>query len=203
MKRNAIGLGALLVSSLLFFGIACSADATAESAEESTSSSNVAAKVGDRIITMDEVDNAARQANMKAFQALYDARRQALDQMISETLLESEASSRGLTVQELIQQEVTDKVQPVTDAEVQAFYDQNKGRVGGQTMEQVGPQIRQYLERQKQTTAMQGMLDGLTQAGAVTVNLEPPRVDIVVAANEMSVGPPDAKITIVEYSDFQ
>jgi len=203
MKRTGIGLVAALASSLLLLSIACSADATAESDTGSSSASAVAAKIGDQVITLDEVDSAARQANMKAYQALYDARRQALDRIVSQTLLDRAAASRGVTVEELIQQEVTNKVKPVTDAEVQAFYDQNKGRVGGQTLEQIAPQIREYLQRQQQGALMKTFLDGLTEAAGVKVSLEPPRVDVVVADNEMALGSPQAKVTIVEYSDFQ
>ena len=63
----------------------------------------VAAQVGDLKITMTDLDDVARAANAQAYQALYDARRQALDQIIEKHLLEKEAGTRGISVSQLLQ----------------------------------------------------------------------------------------------------
>ena len=55
-----------------------------------------------------------------------DARQRELDLQIDSILLESEAKKRGVTPSQVIKDEVIAKVATPTDAEAQAFYDQNK-----------------------------------------------------------------------------
>lgn len=161
------------------------------------------ARVGSQSITMQQVDEKAIATNMQAYQQLYDARRTALESLISEELLNQEAAARGMTTEELVTQEIENKATAVTEAEVETFFDQNSARLGGQTLEQIGPQIKEYLEAQRDTTVRSAFLDELEKKFAIKVTLDPPRVSIRVADNEPRKGPPDAAVTIVEYSDFQ
>jgi hypothetical protein len=159
--------------------------------------------VGDRKFTLEEVDRAAMQANMQAYQQLYDARRQALEGLIETELLARAAAAKGVSVDELVAAEVTAATAPVTDDDVSAFYNQNQPRMGGRTLEQVAPQIRDYLQAMHGNQARQNYLDGLRAATAVDVTLEPPRVEMKVAANDPAKGPATAAVTVIEYSDFQ
>jgi hypothetical protein len=60
--------------------------------------------------------------------AVITQRAQELNRQINKTLLEAEAKRRGLTVEKLLEVEVTAKVTPPTEADARAFYDQNKSR---------------------------------------------------------------------------
>ena len=105
----------------------------------------VAAQVGDLKITMTELDDVARAANAQAYQALYDARRQALDQIIEKHLLENEAGARGISVSQLLQTEVAGKATVVTDEHIEAFYNQQKTRMQGKTLDEMRQQITTHL----------------------------------------------------------
>lgn len=181
---------------------ACAPSASEEPAEESPQA-GVAAKVGDRTITIEQLDERARTTNMTTYQALYDARRRVLDQLIDDQLLENEAAAQGVTVEQLVRGELEKRVQPVTDANIEAFYNQQKTRMEGKTLEQVREQIRAFLTRAQAQTAQQQFYKELREKVAVQVSLDPPRAEIVVTANERVKGPDTAKVTIVEYSDFQ
>lgn len=163
----------------------------------------VVATVGERQITLAEVDAKAIQSNMEAYQQLYDARREAVDALVSDLLLAREAESRGVTKDELVAEEITAKVAEVTDADIEQFYNQNRARLGGQSLEQIGPQIRQYLAMRGENLARENFLQGLRDAAHVRVALDPPRVPLQVASNERVKGEGDATVTIIEYSDFQ
>ena len=78
-----------------------------------------------------------------------------------------------------------------------AFYEKNKQRMGGATRDQVADRIRSFLDEQRngEVTA------ALRKRANVTLMLEPPRV--TVAAEGPSLGPADAPVTIIEFSDFQ
>ena len=136
-------------------------------------------------------------------QELYNARREVLGELVAEALLNAEADSRGISQDELVQQEITEKVEPVTDADIETFYAQNQNRLGGQTLEQIGPQIRQFMVARNEQVARQAFIDELKAEAGVVIALEPPRVPIMVAVGERVKGPEDADVTIVEYSDFQ
>ena len=72
-----------------------------------------------------------------------------------------------------------------------------------QTFDQVRGQIQAFLTRQKALVAQQNFIKDLREKSGITISLDPPRIEVVVAANELTRGPDTAKVTIVEYSDFQ
>jgi hypothetical protein len=191
----------LAVGSLLAFASACGS--APRSTIQASSDDTVVAKVGDREFTLDEVDERAVRTNMKTYQDLYNVRRDALEALIADALLQREADSRGVSVEELEAQEIEAKVEPVTETDVQNFYNVNRARLRGQTLEQIGGQIREFLEAQNEAAVRQSYIDELKREAGVAVALEPPRVPIRVAEAERSRGPANAKVTIVEYSDFQ
>lgn len=165
-------------------------------------SDSVAAKVGDVVITNAELDAEVRKSNSQAYQAWYDARKQALDQMLTLRVVEAEVGRRG-TTQEALQSEISGAAAPVTDAEIQAFFAQNQARMGGQTIEQMTPQIRQFLTNQRISQVMGDFVANLKKEAGIEIYLDPPRSDVKIAANDPKKGPEGAPITLVEFSDFQ
>lgn len=152
--------------------------------------SPIVAEVNGKTITLAELD--ARIAP-----ALYEARAEALEQIVGDLVLETEAERRGLSVDDLVEQEVA-ALGDVDDAEVQAFFDANRSRMGGDvTLEAVAGDIRRFLEQGRRSQA----LSQLREAADVELSLEPPRAE--VAATGPSRGNADAPVTIVEFSDYQ
>lgn len=202
------GRGRVLpLAGALFLSVSCDkapASQAAQARSESASGSNVVARVGDREITLGEVDERALKVNMAVFQQLYDARRQAVEELLAEALLEQEATKRGISAEELEAQEIRSKIPEVTAKDVEDFFNQNRGRIPpGQTLEQLSGQIREYLTAQNQVTARESYLSGLRENAEVDVSLDPPRVPISVAEGERVKGSAGAQVIIVEYSDFQ
>ena len=205
MSRPDRLLGGFLLAGVLLCGTACGA-ALREAAKKDDAgvwNSAIAARVGDRAITVDEVDEAAMKTNMQAYQSLYTARRAALDKMIADILVEKEAAEKGLPVEKLFEEHLNASKVPVTDDDVKKYYDENSARMGGRPLEQMQPQIHQYLQGQKINEAKTAFVDGLKKKAGVTIALEAPRAEVAIAANDPFKGPEDAPITIVEFSDFQ
>ena len=163
----------------------------------------VAAQVGDLKITMTELDDVARAANAQAYQALYDARRRALDQIIEKHLLENEASARGVSVSQLLQTEVAGKATAVSDAQIEAFYNQNKSRMRGKTLDEMRQEIATRLRNSANQSARLAFMAQLKQAASISIGLQPSRTEVLIADNDPRMGPEDATIQIVEFSDFQ
>lgn len=187
--------------------VSCANASTEKKAEQTGSDktgSEVVARFGDEPITMAEVDEKSRAMSLKPYQDLYNQRRQAIDQIIADRLLEAEAAAAGITPEELMKQEVQDKAEPVTDVAIQNFYTQNQAQMGGRPMDDgLKAQIGNYLVAQSYGELQRDFLERLKSKANVTISLDAPRIDVVIAANDPSMGPASAPVTIVEYSDFQ
>lgn len=203
--RRAVGRCSALGPILLLLGCA---ERTPAQSPTSTPAS-IVARVGGRTITLEEVDkrallaDAGTYAGLRLLYALYEARRAALDEIVTEHLVAQEAQARGIGRDELIDREVTSKTAPVTDQEVEAWYRANPDRVRGAALDQVREPIRQFLAQERRQQALAALIETLKQKSPVTVLLEPPRQPIKVATDEPALGPPHAPVEIVEYSDFQ
>jgi acyl transferase domain-containing protein len=190
-----------IVAMLALGSVTCGSAAENKTAGGETDK-NVAAEVAGQKITMQELDDYLRKNNAKAFQDFYDARRQALDNLIGERLLAAEAASRGVTVEKL-QQDVTAAAPAVSDADVSTFYSQNQARMGGQTLDQIKDKIKSFLAGQKQQQAMTDFIRDQREKKGVQIALEPPRAQVKVAENDPVRGSKSAPVQIVEFSDFQ
>ncbi len=182
-------------------GLACLASTDEET--DSSQGEKLVATIGDRQIYLSELDNRVNASDRDLIQALYDARKNALDELIANALLENEAAERGVTVDSLIEKEISSNIEPISDSEVDTFFQQNRDRMGGQTLEQIGGEIRRYLRGSKEQFARQVFVNDLRSTNNVATYLDAPRANIVVADGERILGPSDAVVTIGEYSDFQ
>lgn len=160
----------------------------------------VVAKVGDRSFTAAELDLLVGPSEARARVDLFEAREGALQHLIDKQLLETEAKKRGVDVEGLLKAEVEDKLPPPTDAELESFYNANVARIR-QPLDEVKDQIRSHLAEQKMNERLEGFLAELQAATPATMFLEAPRFD--VAATGPRLGPADAPVQIIEFSDFQ
>lgn len=164
---------------------------------------DVAAYVGGEPVSVQELDAKILKSNMKLAQSLYDARRAAVDEIILDKLLGPEASAKGVAVADLLKQRMAERAAPVTDAEVEAFYNSNKARMGGKPLEQSADQIKNYLASQREIETRNVILTELKAKTDVRIVLAVPRVEVAVAANDPVKGPANAKVTVVLFSEFQ
>ena len=169
---------------------------------------DVVGRVGDRMVTMADLDEAWRSndaaSRMRMLQDLYDTRKRTLDIVIGELLVEREASARGTSRDELLAQELPSRTLPVTDDDIRQIYEQNRNAFPNQTLEQMEPQIQAFLEQQRPLQALHAYMGELRRAADdVRVELEPPRTTIETDANDPAFGSRNATVEIVEFSDFQ
>jgi protein-disulfide isomerase len=203
-RRKTLIPGALVLLSALVSLPACAAEAKkmdAKADAQSTGSAEVLAVVNGKPITEADVRKSAAD-QFKAVEREYqkqvhDLIEASLDQAVQDKLLEAEAASRGIA-KEAVLAEL--KPAAVSDADVDAFYEQNKAQIP-RPKEQVAAQIKSYLEQQGQQKARQEFFSKLEEKYSVEIKMEPVRVE--VAANGPAKGPANAPVTIVEFSDFQ
>jgi len=197
----------LLLATLLFAG-ACSSTSAQPNRVTAMSPTEVVATVGSKSITLAEVDERALQqstanfGSVKLAQALYEARRAAIDEIVSTALLDAEAKARGVERSSVVEKEITSKITPVGDVDVANWYQANQARVQGASLDQVRAPIRAYLTQQRVEDARQAYVETLKAKTPVHVKLDPPRIK-VATTNAPAKGPATAPIEIVEFSDFQ
>jgi hypothetical protein len=133
---------------------------------------------------------------------IYLTRKQTLDAYLAEQLLTQEAQKRGITREQLIDQEVAGKVSNPTDAEVEKWYNENKGRLGNKTLAELKEQIAAQLKNQRQQQRQQEFLQSLRKTADLKILLKPPVIPLTLEGSPTR-GPDTAPVTIVEFSDYQ
>lgn len=131
----------------------------------------------------------------------YQLRVNAFLRLVEDRLLNAEAARLKISVAQLIAGEVDAKVKDPTDQEVEQFYEKNKANITI-PREQALPRIRPYMKQQSQAKIRGELIERLKKAAGVSYSIEPMRVH-VETAGFAARGPADARVTIVEFSDFQ
>jgi protein-disulfide isomerase len=161
------------------------------------------AEVDGEAITAEEVEKTLGAQLRKLEEQIYTLKRAKVEALIGERLLAREAARRGISVPALVDAEVTSKVGPVTEQEIEAFYRANKARFRGDEGT-AREQIRTYLQNQKLAARRDAFVQSLRSNAKVVVHLKAPPV----FRAEMSVegapikGSATAPVTIVKFEDF-
>jgi hypothetical protein len=200
-----------LFAALLLGLAACDSTHTAAQggATQTQSPDAVVAEVGGRKITLKELDERWRSADpgeqARVTQLLYQNRRNVLDQLLGDALIEDAAKAAKVPTGQYLQEELKKRAQPISDADIQQFFDANKDRAPGRTIDQLRGPITEFLTSQRQLQARAQLVDELKtkRAAEVRVLLEPPRLTIELALHDPSMGPLNAPVTLVEFSDYQ
>lgn len=154
-------------------------------------------------ITYAELEERAASRLAKVRQEEYDVRKMVLEEMIAERLVAKEAKSRGVDPAALVKSEVTDKVAAPTDADVESVYNANRGRAGGRSKEELAPRIQKMLVDQRTAERRAAFESDLRKKASATILISAPRMAVTFPADAPTLGPADAPITLVEFTDYQ
>ncbi len=206
IMRTSVGL-------LFVAGLACSgaqgAGQTPAAPAPQPSPDQVVAEIAGRKITLKELDDKWQEVDpaeqSRVTQLVYQNRRNVLDQMVGDVLIEQAAKAAGQSAEQYLNLEVAKRVTQPTDADVRKFFEANKDRTQGRTMEQLRDPIREFLQGQRQLQARAQLVDDLKKKSGtpIRVLLDAPRRELTVAAHDPVRGPAAAPITIIEFSDYQ
>lgn len=152
-------------------------------------------------ITAADLDTAIKNQMQRIDTQIYQIKKQGLDDLIQKKLIEDAAKKSGKSVDDYLKEEVDSKIVEPTEEEVRALYDARKGK-DTLPFEKVKDQIIAFLKQNKKTTAQQNLIAKLKTESDVKIYLEPPRVKIDIS-DAPFMGPKDAKVTLVEFSDYQ
>jgi protein-disulfide isomerase len=148
------------------------------------------------------VGGVVRQAEAEYLNKAYTVTRGALDQLVMKRLLEAEAGKAGKSVEEWMKQDFLPSVPEPTDDEVKKVFEESKRPAA--ELEQAAPGLREQLRRAAGQQRFGSLLQELmTKHQVQTLLTAPEPVRLPVAASGPAKGSEKAKVTIVEFSDFQ
>jgi len=182
--------------SILLIPVLCSAQSNA-----STRKSDPVATVDGQAITEDDLAPLVQGQLRPLRDQEYQIKKKALENLISQKVLEAEAKKKGLTADKLLEQEVDSKMPEPSDVEINAVYAVQKDQLN-RPLEEVKPQLQQNLKRAKIQIARQEYSARLREQAKVALLLSPPKVQVTFDAKRVK-GNPKARVMIVEFSDFQ
>ena len=202
MKRLASVI-LVLVAAVALISCKKPAAAVTASAAASSGSGDVAATVGGQAISMEALNAAAKDRLAKLDTEAYRIKKGVLDGMIEDKLIEEAAKKKGMSAEKFLDEEVGSKAANPSDEEIKALYDARKGAMGTMTFDQAKVQLTEFLKQNRKAQARQILIATLRKDAEVKINIDPPRVKIDVADAVNAMGDKDAKITLVEFSDYQ
>lgn len=168
----------------------------------------VAATVGDRSITLADVDREWQRTDPAGYLAasrdLYSQRRRVVDQMVTDDLIAREAAARGTTSAALLAEEIPKRTITMPETVVVALYQSMSDRTRGATLDQMRPALRAWLERhaEPELAKMNYVEELMKVSTRAEVLLEAPRVDVALGDGDPALGPPSAPVVIVAFGDF-
>ena len=173
------------------------------------SQADAAARVGDRVITLADVDREWQRTDpvgyLSASRQLFDARRRIVNDMVNADLLAREAATRGLSVDALLAAELPKRSVALPDTAVTSLFQSLGDRGRGATIDQLRPALREWLARKVEPElAKMSYIEELTKVSTrADILLDPPAVAVEHAADDPVLGPATAPVEVVMFGDFQ
>jgi protein-disulfide isomerase len=172
----------------------------ASTANSGSADSDVLAVVGGEEITRSEVETNAGGQLTQLRQQIFDLTEQSLGRTIDGKLLDLEAESRGLERDSFITSIVETDLPVPTDAQIDSVYEEAAARINA-PRDSIAPQIEAFLQNRTRRARYDSLISALRDEYEVRNYLEPPRFE--VEATGPTLGPENAPVTIVEFSDFE
>ncbi len=203
---------ALLVLAAVLAAVACSRSAGPAGTASpggpakpatATPSGAVVAEINGAPILASELEEKAAGRLARVRQEEYEIRRQALNELIADRLIAAEAAKQRLSIEALVAREVGAKAAPLQASDAAQIYEQNKARFGGMTRDQAIARIGQVMGERAKTDRRAAWERELRAAARVAVRLEAPRTAVAIPPGAPSTGPASARVTVVEFTDYQ
>jgi protein-disulfide isomerase len=165
----------------------------------------VFATVNGRNITSADIEDNLLPFVAGVQEQVYLLRKGDVDMRINDILLNGEAQKRGVTARAVIDAEVLAKTPVVTEAVALDFYNKNKERIGSGDFPSLKYQIIQYLQDQEQQKLEGAFVERLRNGASVQTFITPPPPPVfqIATDDQPAKGSPDAKVTVVEFTDYQ
>ncbi|MHC1725207.1 MAG: thioredoxin domain-containing protein [Syntrophobacteraceae bacterium] len=167
----------------------------------------IAAIVGDETITDERLDVLLGTKLLELRKEIYRMKREKLDQLIVEIILQKEAKEQGKTTDQFLDETAPLSRFTASDEEVDKYLRDNEEKLAEfqGTVQELRKRVKSFLEQQKRSQALKDLAHSFYAKYGVRINLPvpyPPRVKIDLEGAPAQ-GPPEAPVMIVEFSDYE
>lgn len=168
----------------------------------SPAAAEVIATVGETPVTEADIAPHVKGPLLRLHTQIYEVKKRAADALIDTRLLDEEAARRGVSRAELLQREVDEKTAAVGDAAVAEYYDANAAQFDGRPLEEIRDRLQAVLQARAKAERRAAFIAELRKDVTIDFAIGPPVVEVPVGVAPAK-GPPDARVTLVEFSDYQ
>jgi len=164
----------------------------------------VVATIGGQPLTAAVIDERLKPVVFKIRFTAYQAAKAIADQTIDDILLIAEANRLQVTPEDIVRKEISEKVKPPTEAEVDKFYSENKARIN-QDLSVVRNQLVAYLQDEDRKRLERELSARLRKGADVRWLITEPTAPVlnISVDDDPSRGDANAPVTLVEFTDFQ
>jgi protein-disulfide isomerase len=165
--------------------------------------SNDVAKYNDIVITRAEMEKGLKSDIYKLEKQIYDLKFGKVKALLIEKLIKADPQSKGMTNDAYLEKFIASKI-TISDKAVEEFI-KEKNIPEKHVNPEIKVKIKDHLRATKNQEAIEGWLAEKTKSTPIEVYLNKPIAPKfkVNTAGSASSGPNDAKVTVVEFSDFQ
>ena len=163
----------------------------------------LAAKIGEMEVTNEELQDGIESELFEAESKVFEIKFNRLKSLLLQKYMDKDSRKKGISNDEFLEKYIAKDVS-ISEKEIEAFIkDQNI------PAEHINPQVKEkiksYLEMERKKEAVDKWIAEQSKKNPVEVYIPKPRRPTfsVEAGNAPFVGAKDAKVTIVEFSDFQ
>lgn len=176
--------------------------ACAQQAAAPAATAEVVAIIAGQPITARELEREVAPRLLSVRQQEYQIKSEAIRELAFRRQQERAAASAGISVEELMRKEVTEKVSAPSDQEIAQIVQQYRSRLPADEA-QARTVVLQGLTQQRLQQREAAYRDELLAGVELRILLDPPRATVRLAGHEPARGPAKAPVVLVEFSDFQ
>jgi protein-disulfide isomerase len=188
--------------------VACTANSQAAKAKpnfvtKEAPRPGVVAKIAGEEITEEQLIGEDKLDFFELEKRNYELRMDKLNKLVQERLIGAEAKKANMPTEEYINKKIVGGDTKISEKDFNAFV-KEKHIPESQLNPQIKERIESYLKSQKRDEAIKGYLAKLTKSNPVEVYFTKPKMAVnVELGSAPTFGGDNAKVTIVEFSDFQ
>ncbi len=190
---------------IVFGAAACVTPSAATAPKPAADAAQPIARFGSRVITQADVEAKAGDDFAKLADELYELRTQTAERIALEAIVADSAKKEGVTEEQWLETRIETGLHAPTEDEMQTLFEKVKSKVPpGAGYDDVKPQLKAALQREARgNRARELFKEILKHAGYEVILAEPSHPKKEVDATGPSRGPAGARVTIVEFADFQ
>ncbi len=202
-KKLGLTLTGLLLMTVVFFACQKQAESKANFIFKPAPAPGVAASIGGEQILEKDLDAGIENDLYEAEMKVYEIKFGKLQAMLLEKFMNQDPNKKGLSNDDYLNKYIAKDVK-VSDAEMEKFI-KDRQIPKDQINPEIKERIKQYLEVEAKKVAVDRWIAEKTKKTPVEVYISKPQRPVfdVNIKDAPFKGGADAKVTIVEYSDFQ